>query len=75
MEKGLVLWGSKSIFYVEDANGKEYKCLIKGKILDNEFDIPGKVETTPLVAGDQVLFEKIAPDEGRITKRLPRQNE
>lgn len=75
MEEGLVLWGARSIFYVEDKDRNEYKCLIKGKKLDNNFDIKGRTETTPLVAGDRVLFEKSGNEEGLILERLDRRNE
>lgn len=75
MGEGLVLWGVKSIFYVEDQSKNVFKCLIKGKILDNNFDIRGRSETTPLVAGDRVIFEISETGEGKILKRLPRKNE
>lgn len=75
MEEGLVLWGVKSIFYVEDNEKNVFKCLIKGKKLDNSFILKGRFEATPLVAGDRVLFEKSSKDEGKIVKRQPRKNE
>lgn len=75
MEKGLVLWGVRSIFYVEDSEGKEYKCVIKSKRLDSGFDLKGRNEASPIVAGDYVMFEKTSCDEGVILQRLPRKNE
>lgn len=75
MEEGLVLWGVKSIFYVEDDQTREYKCVIKGKQLNNEFDLKGRTEAAPIVSGDRVLFEKIDSSNGVIVKRLPRKNE
>ena len=75
MEKGLVLWGVRSIFYVEGSDGKEYKCVIKSKRLDSGFDLKGRNEASPIVAGDYVQFEKTAESEGVILQRLPRKNE
>ena len=75
MEKGLVLWGVRSIFYVEDSEGKEFKCVIKSKRLDSGFDLKGRNEASPIVAGDYVQFEKTAESEGVILQRLPRKNE
>ena len=75
MEKGLVLWGVRSIFYVEGSDGKEYKCVIKSKRLDSGFDLKGRNEASPIVAGDYVQFEKTSDNEGVILQRLPRKNE
>lgn len=75
MEEGLVLWGVRSIFYVESSEGKEYKCVIKSKRLDNGFNLKGRNEASPLVAGDYVMFEKSSDTEGVILQRLKRKNE
>ncbi|MCK4797840.1 MAG: ribosome small subunit-dependent GTPase A [Spirochaetes bacterium] len=76
MSEGLVLWGVKSIYYVLDKNtGKEYKCLIKGKIIKTDFQIKGRKELNPIVVGDQVIFEKIDDKNGLIVKRKKRHNE
>lgn len=75
MEEGLVLWGVRSIFYVESSDGKEYKCVIKSKRLDNGFDLKGRNEASPIVVGDYVMFEKSSDSEGVILQRLKRKNE
>ena len=75
MEEGLVLWGVRSIFYVESTDGKEYKCVIKSKRLDNGFNLKGRNEASPLVAGDYVMFEKTSDTDGVILERLKRKNE
>lgn len=76
MSEGLVLWGAKSIFFVYDKNeNKEYKCTIKGKILESDFNIKGREETSPIVVGDVVVFNKINETEGIIIERKKRQNE
>ena len=72
----MILWGVKSIFYVSDIeSGIEYKCLIKGKVLDTGFVIKNRKEISPLVVGDMVEFNYTGDNEGMITKRLPRINE
>lgn len=76
MPKGLVLWGVKSIYYVlDELNNKEYKCTIKGKVLETDFNIKGRRETNPIVVGDYVKFEIIDDVNGQILERLPRKNE
>jgi ribosome biogenesis GTPase len=76
MPEGLVLWGVKNIYYVLDAeSGKEFKCVIKGKVIETDFNIKGRWETNPIVVGDKVLFEKVDNENGVITKRLDRRNE
>lgn len=76
MDRGLVLWGVKSIFYVLDMKEqKEYKCTIKGKILDSGFNLKGRRERTPVVVGDIVNFEKTGEGEGLIVSREERKNE
>lgn len=76
MKKGLVLWGVKSIYYVMDVDtGIEYKCLIKGKVINTDFNESGRYETTPIVTGDYVLFEDNGKDEGKIIERLKRKSE
>ena len=76
MPEGLILWGVKSIYYVlENITKNIYKCLIKGKIIDTDFKIKGRIETSPIVVGDKVIFEKINDKEGLILERLPRHNE
>lgn len=72
----MILWGVKSIYYVlEKGADNEYKCTIKGKILDTDFNIKGRSETTPLVVGDNVIFEKTDNNNGLIVERLDRKNE
>ncbi|HOF01862.1 MAG TPA: ribosome small subunit-dependent GTPase A [Spirochaetota bacterium] len=76
MSVGTVLWGVKSIFYVlSDDDKKEYKCVIKGKTLNTEFNLKNRREVSPLVAGDRVDFDKSGPTEGLINRRLKRINE
>jgi len=76
LPKGLVLWGVKSIYYVlDELNNKEYKCTIKGKVLETDFNIKGRRETNPIVVGDYVKFEIIDDVNGQILERLPRKNE
>jgi len=76
LPEGLVLWGVKSIYYVlEKSSGKEYKCLIKGKVIETDFNIKGRKEVNPIVVGDNVEFEIINENEGLITERKKRRNE
>ncbi len=76
MSEGLILWGVKSIYYVlEKDSQKEYKCTIKGKVLDTDFNVKGRKEVNPLVVGDNVIFEKNDHSNGLIIKRKERINE
>ncbi len=76
MPEGLILWGVKSIYYVLEKNTNiEYKCTIKGKVLDTNFNTKGRKEINPLVVGDQVIFEKVDQTNGLIVKRKERFNE
>lgn len=76
MSTGLVLWGVKSIYYVLDnTSGKEYKCVIKGKILDYSTQKQIIKDVNPIVSGDYVEFEVIDEVNGHITKRVKRKNE
>ena len=76
MPEGLILWGVKSIYYVlEDNTQNQFKCTIKGKVLDTDFNTKGRKEVNPLVAGDHVVFEKIDQTNGLIIKRKDRINE
>ncbi|HOV15543.1 MAG TPA: ribosome small subunit-dependent GTPase A, partial [Spirochaetota bacterium] len=53
----------------------EYKCVIKGKILDTDFNLKGRKDVSPLVVGDKVEFIVVNGNEGIITSRLKRSNE
>lgn len=76
MPEGLILWGVKSIYYVlEKDSQKEYKCTIKGKVINTDFNIKGRKEVNPIVVGDNVIFEKIDQSNGLIIKRKERVNE
>lgn len=76
MPEGLVLWGVKNIYYVYDqTSSKEYKCIIKGKVLDTDFNIKGRKETNPIVVGDIVTFKVIDSNQGVILERKKRTNE
>jgi ribosome biogenesis GTPase / thiamine phosphate phosphatase len=76
MPKGIILWGVRSIFYVADNDtGIEYKCMIKGKILETGFKIKNRKEMSPLVAGDEVEFTVVDGSNGLIVTRYPRKNE
>jgi ribosome biogenesis GTPase / thiamine phosphate phosphatase len=76
MSEGLILWGVRSIFYVLDEESeKEYKCVIKGKVLETAFNVKGRREVTPLVVGDKVIFDKVGSSDGVITSRKDRKNE
>ncbi len=76
MIEGLVLWGVKSIYYVlEESSNKQYKCTIKGKVIETDFNIRGRKEVNPIVVGDKVEFEITNENEGIITKRKKRKNE
>ncbi len=76
MAEGIVLWGVKSIFYVcDNVSGKEYKCTIKGKILETDFDLKGRIETTPIVVGDIVTFDIVDESSGVILNKHKRRNE
>ncbi|MBP5706845.1 MAG: hypothetical protein J6W76_06135 [Spirochaetales bacterium] len=58
MSVGRVLWGVKSIFYVQDdETSRQFKCVIKGKILDTDFNIKNRKERSPVVAVDIVDYE------------------
>jgi len=70
------LWGVRNIYYIlDDDTGKEYKCLIKGKVIDTDFNIKGRNEVNPIVVGDKVEFEKIDEENGLIISRNKRTNE
>jgi ribosome biogenesis GTPase / thiamine phosphate phosphatase len=76
MSEGIILWGVRSIFYVMDiVTLKEYKCVIKGKILETDFKIKNRKENNPLVAGDRVEFTITDNDNGWIISRKQRINE
>jgi ribosome biogenesis GTPase / thiamine phosphate phosphatase len=76
LSQGIVLWGSKSIYYVLDADTRqEFKCLIKGKVIDTDFDVDGRKELNPIVVGDIVEFQKTDETNGLITERKKRKNE
>ncbi len=76
MPEGLVMWGVKNIYYVFDYESKkEYKCTIKGKVIETDFRIKNRKETNPIVVGDHVFFEGTDNENGIILKRLPRKNE
>jgi len=76
LPEGLVLWGVKNIYYVLERNsGKEYKCTIKGKVLETDFQTKGRSETNPIVVGDEVLFNISSEASGVITERKKRRNE
>lgn len=66
--RGTIRGGSNNIFEVE-AFGSLYSCVIKGKILKGEEGFHN-----PLSPGDEVLFEKHAEGEGRITALLSRRS-
>ena len=76
MSQGIVLWGVKSIFYILSFDdNREYKCVIKGKVIDTEFNIKNRRDVSPIIAGDIVEFDKTINFEGVITKRFNRKNE
>lgn len=83
MSVGIVLWGVKLIFYVQDiATARQFKCVIKGKVLDTDFNIKNRKERSPVVAGDIVDYEPtFTPSdtntigEGVILSRHERKNE
>jgi len=76
MPVGRVLWGVKLIYYVfEPESKKEYKCTIKGKVIETDFNIKNRSEVNPIVVGDLVEFEIVSDNEGVITKRLKRKSE
>ena len=76
MQTGLVILGVKNIYNVLDTETqKEYKCVIKGKILDTNFTLKGRREVAPLAVGDRVEFEIVSESEGLILNRIKRKNE
>ncbi len=76
MQTGLVTLGVKNIYNVLDiTTQKEYKCTIKGKILDTNFNLKGRREVAPLVVGDKVDFDIVSENEGLIINRIKRTNE
>jgi ribosome biogenesis GTPase / thiamine phosphate phosphatase len=76
LPEGLVLWGVRSIYYILDQETKkEYKCLIKGKVIETDFQVKGRSETNPIVVGDRVLFNITDDGNGLITERKKRKNE
>ncbi len=83
MGVGVVLWGVKSIFYVKDSHsGITFKCVIKGKVIDTDFNLKNRRQSSPIVAGDTVDFDEVfipqdtsQVGEGVITNRHPRRNE
>ena len=76
MPVGSVLWGVKLIYYVfEPESKKVYKCKIKGKVIDTDFNIKNRSEVNPIVVGDNVEFDIISNEEGVIKKRLKRKSE
>ena len=76
MPEGLVLWGVRSIYYILDQETKkEYKCLIKGKVIETDFNIKGRSETNPIVVGDRVVFNIVDDNNGLIVERKKRKNE
>lgn len=66
--KGLILKSTGSFYRVTGADGKEYRCRIKGKMRTRGIDT-----TNPIAVGDRVLFE-VTGDEGMITRVLDRKN-
>lgn len=76
MAIGIVLWGVKLIYYVFDIQTKkEYKCKIKGKVIETDFNIKNRNEVNPIVVGDYVEFQITTENEGIILKRLKRKSE
>lgn len=76
MPEGIVLWGVKSIYYIlENSSKKQYKCTIKGKVIETDFNIKGRKEVNPIVVGDKVQFEIINHNQGLIIERKKRKNE
>ena len=69
--RGQVLWGSNTIFYVQEgltgAGGTVYECRIKGKKLA----VVGE-EYNPLAPGDLVDFEPEGANHGMIASRVDR---
>ncbi|MDR1894871.1 MAG: ribosome small subunit-dependent GTPase A [Spirochaetales bacterium] len=67
--QGTILWGVNNIWTVL-AEGREYRCRIKGKVLK------GREETySPLVPGDRVRLSPVSNlGEGLILERLDRRN-
>ncbi len=76
MHKGIVTLGVKNIYNVLDLDSRrEYKCVIKGKILDTNFNLKNRREVAPLVVGDKVKFSIVNDREGVIVERVERTNE
>lgn len=76
MREGLVLWGVRNIYYVQDfKTGNEFKCVLKGKVLSTDFNVKGRREVNPVVVGDVVGFDKVDETNGLITERKKRRNE
>ncbi len=69
--EGTVIKSTGSWYYVEDSNGKNWACKIKGK-----FRIKGIRTTNPLAVGDHVIFRIVQknPSEGLITELKDRKN-
>lgn len=68
--RGLVIKSTGSWYHVQDEQGKQYDCRIKGK-----FRTKGIKTTNPIAVGDWVSFELEADqDTGVITALEPRKN-
>jgi ribosome biogenesis GTPase len=70
MKEGLVLIGINNIYTV-DCDNVQYRCRIKGKVLQDDVDY-----YNPIAVGDYVsiMEDPITPDTGWITDRRPRKN-
>jgi ribosome biogenesis GTPase / thiamine phosphate phosphatase len=76
LPEGIVLWGVRNIYYVLDNESKkEFKCLLKGKVLETDFNVKGRRETNPVVVGDEVIFNILDNENGHIIGRKKRRNE
>ena len=69
--EGIVKKSTGSWYYVEDTNGEEWACKIKGK-----FRIKGIRTTNPVAVGDNVVFRIVQENykEGLITDLKERKN-
>jgi len=69
--EGIVKKSTGSWYYVEDINGEEWACKIKGK-----FRIKGIRTTNPVAVGDNVVFSVVQQNskEGLITDLKERKN-
>jgi ribosome biogenesis GTPase len=66
---GTVVSGSNNCFIIENQNGRQLRCSIKGKILKSKKD-----EYNPLAVGDMVIYEETTNSEGLITGLVPRKS-